>query len=90
LATPLRDENSSYRLRLIPLLSEFPRQFPEPSVNTARLDVLEPFSVHTGRTLIGFAAGIGVLQYVGSEQLVVQSIKPKTRVLLRFGMERRL
>jgi len=55
-----------------------------------RLDVLEPLSVHARRAPIGLAAGVGVLQYVCSVQLVVQCIEPKAWVILRFGMQRRL
>jgi hypothetical protein len=56
---------------LVPLVPEFLRQFPQPPAQPIRFDVLEPLSVHAGRTLIGLAAGIGVLQYIGSIQLVV-------------------
>jgi len=47
---------------------------------------LEPFFVHTRRTLIGFAASLDVLQDLGSIQLVVQGVEAKAWVLIRFGM----
>jgi hypothetical protein len=45
-ATPLRDEDSSYRLGLVPLVPKFLRQFPQPPVQPVLLDVLEPLCVH--------------------------------------------
>lgn len=86
LAIRLRDKHPSDRFRFVLLLFEFLRQFPQPPFQPIRLDVFKPFSVHTRRALIGFAAGVGVLQYIGSIQLVVQGVEPKARVFLRFGM----
>ena len=54
------------RLGSIRLLPEGFRQFPKPALYPVRLDVLETFFVHARRPLVGFAAGVGMLQNVSA------------------------
>src|SRR6185312_3702345 len=84
------DIYSPDRLRLVRFVSEFQRQFPKPSLHAICFDVLEPYSIHTGGPCIGFAASIGMGQYIISVQLVIQRIEAITRFTLRFGMQRLL
>ncbi len=46
--------------------------------------------VYPRRTVVRTATLVGMTQHVLSVQLVVQRMEPAARLLLRFGMERRL
>jgi hypothetical protein len=74
------------RLGSIRLLPEGFRQSPKPALYPVRLNVLETFLVHARRPLVGFAAGVGVLQNVSAVYLVVEEVEPILGLFLRFGM----
>ena len=89
LAITFRDEHTAHRVRSIRSLSQFGRQFVEPSVPPVRLDVLEGLAVHPRGAVVGATAQVGELQDVPAIHLVVQPVEPILRRSLRFGMQRR-
>src|SRR4029077_14667300 len=66
------------------------RQFVQPSLDSVRFDVLEPLTIHSCCSTVGFAALIGVGQNVPPVHLVVQGIETKAGRFLRFRVQRRL
>src|SRR6516162_9552670 len=60
----LVDHHPAYRLRLISSTFQLLRQFTQPSLHSVRLDVLELLEVYARCSIIGFAAVVGVCQYV--------------------------
>ena len=90
LAIAFRDEHATHGVRPIRSLSQFGRQFVEPSVSPVRLDVREGLAVHPRGAVVGATAQVGELQDVPAIHLVVQPIEPILRRSLRFGMQRRL
>ena len=75
---------------MIRSLSQFGRQFVQPTVAAVRLDVREGLAVHPRRAVVETTTQVGELQDVSSVHLVVQPVKPVTGRFLRFGMQRRL
>ena len=90
LAVGLRDIHPANRIRLIRLLLERLRQFTEPWLDTGRLDVLESHPVNPRCPVVRPAAIVGISKHILAVQLVVQCVEPTARLVLRFGMERRL
>ena len=88
-AITFRDEHTAHRVRSIRSLSQFGRQFVEPSVSPVRLDVLEGLAVHPRGAVVGATAQVGEFQDVPAIHLVVQPVEPIPRRSLRFGMQRR-
>jgi hypothetical protein len=85
-AVRLRNPDPLYRFRPVVFRLQPIRQFPEPAFFSIRFDVFEPHSIHSGRSLVGFAASVGVVEHVPSIHLVIQKIEPIPGFFLRFGM----
>jgi len=85
-AVRLRYPDSLHRFRLVVFLLQPFRQFPKPAFFSVRFDVFEVLPIHSGRSLVGFAASVGIFQDVPSIDLVVQEVKPVIGFFLRFGM----
>ena len=60
------------------------RQFPEPSLHAVHLDVGKLLAAHARRALVGTGLGVGMRQDVLPVNPVVQRVKPKARLGLRF------
>src|SRR5580692_1861019 len=86
----LRYVHPPYGQWLISSTLQLLRQFVQPSLNSVRLDVLEPLTVHSCCSTIGVTAFIGINQNVPPIHLVVQSIETKAGRFLRFRVQRRL
>ena len=90
LAIPFRDEHAPDRLGTIRFVLEFFRQFVQPPIFSVRLDVRETLAVDPLCAVVDTTADEGPLQDVSPIQLVVQSVEPVVRRVLRFGVQRRL
>ena len=75
---------------MIRLLSEFFRQFVQPSVNAILLDVVETLAVDPWHAAVSPTALIGEAQNITAINLVVEGVKPIVWRVLRFGVQRRL
>ena len=85
-AVRLGPPDSPYRFRYVALRPQPFRQFPEPSRFSVRFDHFEIHPIHARRSLVGFAASVGVLKDVASIEIdiVVQQIKLIPKGFLRF------
>jgi hypothetical protein len=86
LAVRLGNPDPLDRFRSVVFLLQPFRQFPEPAFFSIRLDVFESHSIHPGGSLVGFAASVGIVEYVPSIHLVIQEVEPVPGFFLRFGM----
>ena len=78
------DHHPAYSLRLIGPTFQLLRQFVQPSLHSVLLDVSELLEVYTRRSIIGFAAVIGVCQDILPVHLVVQRVEAIVGRSLRF------
>ena len=82
----LRDQDLAHRLRRIGPFPQIPRQFPEPSLHTVRLDVTEALPVDPGLAAVAASQSPGLPEKVLPPHLVAQGMKAPSGFFLRFCM----
>ena len=84
----LRDIHPANRRRTITLVPQPLRQFSNPSAHSIGLDLLEADSIDSGCPAVGTASPPRLGQNILPTELVIERVKPITRISLRFGMQR--
>ena len=84
----LRNIHPANRRGTITLAPQFLRQFLKPSAHSIGLDLLEADSIDSGYPAVGTASPPRLGQNIGPTELVIERVKPITRISLRFGMQR--
>ena len=80
----LRDEHPAHRIRLVGAIPQVPRQFPDPTLHSVRLDILDRHTIHSCRSAVAPDDPPRLQEEILPPYLVDEGVKAPVRFFLRF------